>query len=174
MHTRLPDFTFTSNPVFGYIPMTGQVQPSPSFSQGEDAFFTVVLSIDGELVLLEKYSVAFLVKKWEEAANTLIRQQVTDSPSPGTFNVLIPAAATALLRPGTYYFAFVATNRVTKLKSVISRGTFNIDVTVASPNPALLPGDGELTADGDSLGVDATIPVTEATGPSSPDISVHF
>lgn len=173
MPTRLPDFTFTANPMFGYIPMDQALVPGPTFYQGETAAFSVFLSIDATPVSLCAYTLVFVVKKSVEAENTLIRTPILEKDSAvpeGFFSVDIPSQVTSELLPGTYHYAFIASCKASGRVFFLSQGTFNIELSPASPQPNLTPQDGELTADGESVGALSKVSPAETTGPDSPDI----
>ena len=169
---RLPDHSFTSNPMFGVISQVGAVQPSPSYSQGEDIAFSVQLNLDDAPLDLNNYKLVVAVKKSLDGENTMYRQQVTQQGPVGYASVLIPAASSALLRPGTYYFSFLATSKLTGRKTVVMTGTFNVELSAVSPSPKMIPQDGELTADTEVYTPTSQISVAEDTGPDTPDISL--
>ena len=177
MPTRLPDNYFTTNPMYGAVPSEGAVMPSPTVYQGEDAQFLTRLLVDGTPVSLNDYSLTFVVKKSETACNTMIRDQVTsgaDGYPEGFYQLSVQASKTSRLRPGTYYFAVVGVQKPSGRTLIIQRGTFNIELSAASPNPNLAIPDGELTADTDSQSSDSMIYPAESTDPRTPDIGYRF
>ena len=163
--------------------MTGNTPvQSPSsgdilFMQGDDIALQQYVEVNGEPVDFGAYNLVFTVKKTEHADNTLVRQKVTalePGALAGEVRIRIPAASTALLFPGTYYFSFTAVHLSTGRRFEVGRGTFGIELSTASPNPGLIVPDGELTANGDSVTPTTIITPAESTLPKSPDIGWRF
>lgn len=175
MPIRLPDHSFTSTQMFGYIPSVGALMPGPTFSQGEDVFFTIYLVVDGAPLSSNDYRLDFIMKKSESANNEMYRSPVEKAPEgvEGYFQVCIPGRISTYLRPGTYYFVFEAVHKSTRRTVIVQKGTFNIVLTAASANPNLTIQDGELTTTiSTEYGHAAdTRTTTEITEPVSPDIS---
>lgn len=159
--------------MYGYIPVVGAIQPGATFTQGTDIGLACYITIDDLPLSLENYSLTFLLKKDETAQNIMFRYMVMEKTDgiEGYYTVVIPKAVSALLRQGTYYFSFVGVKHHTLETQVVYKGTLNIEIGVASPNPAITVAGVEVTADGESTWAGSTSPSTETTGPHSPDIT---
>lgn len=178
MHTRLPSHTFVNDALFSQTnwELPGNNLPTV-FYQGSTVQLDVMLAAEGKPLTLDEFLLLFVLKKADNAANVLYRQdiaeRVPDKPD-GYFRVVIPTTVTNRLIPGVYYFAFQATQKATGAVYPAYRGTFSLELSPASPNPNLRLIDGEPTADGPLASPLESITPAESVGPNTPDIGKRF
>ena len=178
MHTRSPSFTFTSVSLFAQANWKYPGDNLPvTFYQGSTVQLEVVLSTDSGPLDLSTHRLDFVLKKATNAENVIYREEIKTTvadKAEGTYRVVLPKVVTSNLRPGVYYFAFVATDRASGYVYPPYTGTFSLELSAASPNPSLDIQDGEPTADGTSGAADEKLSPAEITGPDTPDLGRQF
>lgn len=178
MHTRLPSFTFVTDPTFAQKNWVASDPSSLTFFQGSDIVLEFYLEeTPGIPLSLDKYSVTFFLKKSEQAENILFRGEVTASPpdkAPGVYAIKLPYSVSSRLRPGVYYYVVQASQKGVGNILLPFRGYFSLEVSCASPNPNLTHQDGEPTAIGQGGTADELLTPAENIGPHTPDIGRPF
>lgn len=148
--------------------------PRSIFYQGSTLALEFVLLLSpGHPVTTADYELTFILKKAEHATNVLYRTSdfVHDHERPlGQYKVVVPLVVSNALAPGVYYFAINVVDKVSQRVLPPFRGSFVLELSAASPNPALKLQDGEPTADGLYGTADEKLSPAEITGPNTPDI----
>jgi hypothetical protein len=129
----------------GVPPQYGIKWPSPQFTQGSDVMLEFPLYVDSSpLDDLKGWKLELWLKKGVQANNVLWRGTLGDGLYHKHGNIWlfrIPAADTAQLLAGTYFYAVKGTKLVDKegfaLNTVLGRGSIEISVDASSPNSKL-------------------------------------
>lgn len=182
----LPDSNYKTYKIPGYPENRGLLQASPMFSQGEDILIAFYLSVDNVPVTDENYDLELIIKKspfagnilWKGLLNSGLYRQQLNGWIPGYYYMLMPASASSLFLPGTYYLDVKAkeklgTGKETRdLTFVVLSATFNIQLSAASPNPKLKASSViESVFDPEDRTRTYTITSVEETMPDSTDIT---
>lgn len=151
MPTRLPDFYYTTKDLDAQPTKPWIKSPPPSFSQGEDVIFAILLYFEGQPLDPEKYVIDVIIKKNPYAQNILwhglIGAGITAKYQnvPGYYQIWMPAAVSSYFLPGCYYMDIrivekvgegpLAKDRTIRLYNTL----FDLNLSAMSPNPKLRP-----------------------------------